>query len=442
MLPSLPTAPLSSFADLVANSLAFPTAFPGMQNRISSIVARSDSPESTAEQILTDAADTRIVIHRRVLELAKDFLKVKIEFGSPIERDLYEGMRERELIQRLILKRPLSFMGENDDTVGRDGQYVASAFSKWPLVGTVLEQAPLRLQDYLSYDEIAIAALIGVSSPTHFINSGSRYNKAKAEPGGGHTERGIYVGLVGARFEVADQMESRFLISNSKFCSAERGYGYHNPPASHDQALLQIWAKFYGLKDPHTGLFGFPVAGEFSHPILEAHRYSSRIGLTLEAFLLEAEDRGREAGRKVHAFVVGLGLGVWQYNKEQSILFVDTLVSTIMHMSFSHLQTVEVSWVVDKYKGSNRLVVPTQGGEHNVTILFTRGDPAAKRADDRLLVACYAWDGNAFPGNEFWRGSLSGSGDPAAVCCSTIGELQNPYVNPFYHSIYVVPTSM
>jgi hypothetical protein len=442
MLPSLPQAPLSSFLDLVNNSKAFSTPFPTVQNRISSVVAGSDSPESIEERILADAVETRVVVHRRVLELAKDFLKVKVEFGSPIERNLYKDMRERELIQRLILKRPLSFMGEKDDTVGRDGQYIVSAFRNWPLVGTESEEAPLRLQDYLSYDEIAVAALIGVSSPTYFINSGSRYNKAKTEPEGGHTDRGIYVGLVGPRFEVADQMESRFLLSDPKVCSAERGYGYHDMPTSHDQALLQIWAKFYDVKDPQTGLFGFPLADEHPLPILEPRRYASRIGLTLETFLFEAEDRGREADRKVHAFVVGLGLGVWQYNKEQSVLYVDTLVSTITNLSLSHVETVEVSWVVDKYQGSNRLVVPSGDGEHDVTILFTRGDPAAKRDDDRLLVACYAWDGNAFPGNEFWRGSLSGSGDPAAVCCSTIGELQNPYVNPFYHSIYVVPTSI
>ena len=48
----------------------------------------------------------------------------------------------------------------------------------------------------------------------------------------------------------------------------------------------------------------------------------------------------------------------------------------------------------------------------------------------KLLVAQYAWDGNAFPGNEYWLGQLSGSGDPAAAACSTIPLIHNVDFNP------------
>ena len=47
---------------------------------------------------------------------------------------------------------------------------------------------------------------------------------------------------------------------------------------------------------------------------------------------------------------------------------------------------------------------------------------------DCISIAGYAWDGNSYPGNEYWFGMM-GSFDPQAINCSLLGQFQNPEVN-------------
>ncbi|QQR53517.1 DUF4804 domain-containing protein [bacterium] len=50
---------------------------------------------------------------------------------------------------------------------------------------------------------------------------------------------------------------------------------------------------------------------------------------------------------------------------------------------------------------------------------------------NKIQVCAYAWDGNSFPGNEYWKGQgfLTWSGDPAAMASSLSPVLQNPMTN-------------
>jgi len=74
----------------------------------------------------------------------------------------------------------------------------------------------------------------------------------------------------------------------------------------------------------------------------------------------------------------------------------------------------------------------------NVTFVFhgkgykQAGNPFVPGKE--LIVANYAWDCNSFPGNEYWMGSLTASGDPAAACCSTIWNHMNPVLNKRFMS--------
>ena len=83
-----------------------------------------------------------------------------------------------------------------------------------------------------------------------------------------------------------------------------------------------------------------------------------------------------------------------------------------------------------------------------IRIHISRREPAAKLVGDdagKLLVAMFAWDSNAYVGNEYWIGMLEASGmlrratavrvdvtcagDPAAACSSLVPELLNPDCN-------------
>jgi hypothetical protein len=61
-----------------------------------------------------------------------------------------------------------------------------------------------------------------------------------------------------------------------------------------------------------------------------------------------------------------------------------------------------------------------------IHILFSKRPPHSKLSEPedagKLLVVSYAWDGNALPGNEFWMGKLSSTGDSAAACSTQVRQ--------------------
>jgi hypothetical protein len=356
----------------------------------------------------------------------------------------------------------LVFYTSYDITTTRSGRNLEG--KDWKLIGTDSEGA-LSLERYLSYDEMQISALIGVSSPTFFINNGNRYNVGIRDRKGNYQREGIYVGLVGARFEKPRKMESQHILIFER--NDHKGVGINISEEDMDSMEVKksrLWAKFYDQK--YNDTYSFPTYTELTQ-LIENNKvnpndylllksmysgnkyfnvavYKKRIKMSVETFLVEANDRGRAANKRVYVHTVGLGLGVWQICSEQGKWSVDVYADVIKERKLQWISDLDFSWFPSEIMSCdgtrNGQRMRTDNG-NSIRIHFSKRDPACSLDNpDKILVACYAWDSNSFPGNEYWRGALSASGDPAAASCSLIPELQNPYVNTsFLKNIWSCP---
>ncbi|KAJ3322934.1 hypothetical protein HDV06_002593 [Boothiomyces sp. JEL0866] len=375
-----------SFESLLQKSIEF-HSLPAVsrvktvENRIQSIAKYKPSSE-----ILKHALGTRIVTHSKVVQVADKFLEKKLKTGSPLEKNLYTGMTSRDFIKRLIEKRPLVFMSASDTTLTLDNMLLPTT-REWQNVALGSQELPI--QDYLTYEEMAISALVGVSTPTYFINNGNKFNHAEKDDN--HQDFGIVVGLVGCRFENPKEMESRFILNGE---------------------IPDEWNPVYTSK--HSNGFS-------------EQRFRERMRVTFETLISEAEDRGKEHQKRVYLNVTGLGLGVWRYSDQQPSIFVDEFIQVLKQRQTDYIDTVNFAWINANYPPKVR----------DIKIISTKRNLADKLDQDLLLVGTYAWDSNSFPGNEYFLGSLSGSMDPAAACCCTISELQNPLINDFTNRINI-----
>lgn len=248
---------------LLANSCKFSKLrpFSTVENTIWVMLDRhSTSHPQLRGQVAHHARNSHIIVHSNVAILLEEFLADRRgHHGTEPERALYSDMDVPRLVRRLICCRPLMFLGKQVTTHnmclhlsdGPDGCLQdfwmlidgTEGEGGFELVGTPDQSEPILLQNYLSYDEIALSALLVVSTPTHFINDGEKLNFGRTD---GHLRSGILVATVGARFERPDVMESTTMLVDRVTCTAENGYGGDGSDSKR-RAWLNMWARCFDL---------------------------------------------------------------------------------------------------------------------------------------------------------------------------------------------------
>lgn len=411
-------------------------------NTIEAVVEKSADKEATQHRIVEQAKNAKIIIDERVRKLAEAFLLHKKTNGNEVEKAVYTGMSLDGFINRLIRKRPLAFLGSCDNTWPRTKAHQAMFMSKgkthyycknaeWRIVGTPKEQKPLVLEEYLSYEEMEISALVSISVPTFFINKGGRKNKGVPGEKGTFTEEGIYVGAVGARFHHYDLMESKYLLIPKSI----------NPPP----ILFEGWRKLYNLSAirPADVYLSVPEDSTyFKTTSQEGHLNNAAFRLRMEfsyrPFILHAQAEGDRLNKQMILRLTGLGTGVWAINDvHQDRQIFLTVQKIIKENRLPRIDRVEFMWM--HAPAEVNPTAPREGATEvkdangkAIKVIFSESNPADLKPmgmEEHMVMAMYAWDSNSFSGNEYWINQLDTSGDPAATCCSTIQELQNPYIN-------------
>ncbi|XP_046972478.1 uncharacterized protein LOC124539225 isoform X1 [Vanessa cardui] len=461
--------------EIIKKSKAFPIPFPIETVRLEKLKVRKP-----IEKLKRNIVSTYPIIHERVLLLMTHFLIYKREFGSNIEKALYKDMTVPDLIERILKKRAVSFMNPNDSYLLITGEQDEEG---WEQVGSIHQKPPLILENCLSYDEMKLSAMVYISGYTECINDGDRQNSGVIREDVAE-EEAVIIGLIGPRFERRGKMDYEDIVITEQQNCLEHGYGEEVTPTTCLNVLKttyvrnnqsakhmwrQIWSEFYQVhsytyeelssyiniqdKDEDKRYMDRYIKRPGSEDIFDNEVYYKRISVLAESTLLEAEHRANEAGKNAFVNVIGCGLGVWKISPHQPDVYVLTFLERIRAFLrkdlLNHVTDVNFAFIKTSPGITALFTNSTEQTESpvekriffeskrhpkgGINVQVENRSPSARLTGEhagKLLVLTYPWDSNAHPGNEFWLGSLTGSGDPAAACSTQVSELHNAHVNP------------
>jgi hypothetical protein len=374
--------------------------------------------------------NTYVLLPKELGNLIKDFISYKLKYGSSVEKKFYRDITPSMMIKRLLIKRPLMFLGSDDIWLDKYGN---RGCEDWDKIGTDEEVSPLVMDNYITYEEIELSSFISLSIYTPFINTGSRRNIGI--PDENHEPEGVYIGQAGARFEISDKMESKHMLIDKNHTHTN-GYGKNSK-----SPYMKMWADFYKIsyfptyEEAKTDTFGrfVKIAGR-SDAYLNTFIYKRRLMFNASVFLQDANNRAKKLGKKAFVYAVGLGLGAWAIDKELQIkITIEVYLNLLKKLELPYISELYFGWF--NISGL-RIIIPPSIQGINLNVGY-RNPSESLNDKNLLLVSNWAWDPNSYVGNEYWNGRLGTSGDPAAACSSYIAFLGNPDVNDINRAVII-----
>uniref|UniRef100_A0A1B0GJ53 Uncharacterized protein n=2 Tax=Lutzomyia longipalpis TaxID=7200 RepID=A0A1B0GJ53_LUTLO len=217
-----------SIRELIANSDEMGLRFPNERYRL------RNQPPSSHPSIKEEASSVYPFVFENVFVLFCKFLEHKLKYGSEIEKDIYSGMKIEDFVERLLVKRCVSFFGKKNRFLLRTGEIGNDNFK---LIGTDDEEPPLVMRDYLTLDEIKLASFISISS---------------------RSKNQVTIGICSLQLDKKGLMDYQDIILGKSQNCQENGYG-PKPKKNCSEEMEKnfhrrsLWNDFYSHKSPIYG---------------------------------------------------------------------------------------------------------------------------------------------------------------------------------------------
>lgn len=371
-----------------------------------------------------DAQATRIVMHEKVYRVISEYVKY-LNDNIPDKKTSIED-------------------------------FIGNLLTDVPVVTTYPTDGNLDENRNIKQLEMFLGTLLQVSSPTRFINDCSKKNGGIKEIKKKIIKDGFVTSFSGPTFPTNIDFDTRFHFIVSSDPDPLANYDpLKFSTMSHADVLTGTIFKFLFPKrmsfaeiealdqSERRKRFVQVYLSDGSYVYFDAYFFAARIKLSLIPFILDANQRAKDAGKKGiivitpwitnHITLLPIDLhklfmaacmdGISAVQKKGKVQYI----SDIIFNRFDTVAKNSYEELLANIQNQNDIFYH-YALDLNITDVEAMED-YIEDLDERLLFYSVSSEGASFRGNEYWAGKLDNSLAAAAASCSTFAQIQNPIIN-------------